>query len=69
MKVKKRYIVLMSLLALVALVGAFFPETKDIWVPDDKFNASNVAWMITATIFVLMMTLKQMPRRCSTGWA
>ena len=56
MKVKKRYIVLMSLLALVALVGAFFPETKDIWVPDDKFNASNVAWMITATIFVLMMT-------------
>ena len=56
MKIKKRYVVLMSLLLIVALVGAFFPETKGIWEPDEKFNAPNVAWMITATIFVLMMT-------------
>ena len=56
MKVKKRYVVLMSLVALVAAIGAFFPETPGIWEPDEKFNAANVAWMITATIFVLMMT-------------
>jgi Amt family ammonium transporter len=56
MKIKKRYAILMSLVALVAAIGAFFPETPGIWEPDDKFNASNVAWMITATIFVLMMT-------------
>ena len=56
MKIKKRYVILMSLVALVAAIGAFFPETPNIWEPDDKFNAANVAWMITATIFVLMMT-------------
>ncbi len=56
MKIKKRYVILMGLVALVALIGAFFPETPGIWEADEKFNAANVAWMITATIFVLMMT-------------
>ena len=56
MKIKKRYVILMALVALVAAIGAFFPETPGIWDPDEKFNAANVAWMITATIFVLMMT-------------
>ena len=56
MKIKKRYVILMGLVALVAAIGAFFPETPGIWEPDEKFNAANVAWMITATIFVLMMT-------------
>jgi ammonium transporter, Amt family len=56
MKIKLRYIILMSLLVIIAAVGAFFPETKGIWEPDEHFNAANVAWMITATIFVLMMT-------------
>ena len=56
MKIKKRYMILMGLVALVAVIGAFFPETPGIWEPDEKFNAANVAWMITATIFVLMMT-------------
>ena len=56
MKIKRRYMMLMGLVGLVALIGAFFPETPGIWEPDDKFNAANVAWMITATIFVLMMT-------------
>ncbi len=56
MKIKRRYMILMGLVGLIALIGAFFPETPGIWEPDDKFNAANVAWMITATIFVLMMT-------------
>ena len=56
MKIKKRYAIMMALLVLVAVVGAFYPEVKGVWEPDEKFNASNVAWMITATIFVLMMT-------------
>ena len=56
MKIKKRYMILMGLVALVAVIGAFFPETPGIWEPDEKFNSANVAWMITATIFVLMMT-------------
>ena len=51
MTIMKRYAILMSLVALIAAIGAFFPETPGIWEPDEKFHAANVAWMITATIF------------------
>lgn len=56
MKRKKRWIVMMSLLVLISIWGIFTPETPELWMPDQYFNAANVAWMITATIFVLMMT-------------
>src|SRR5574344_122556 len=54
--VKKRWKILMALVVLVSLIGVCMPETPGLWEPDDKFNAANVAWMVTATIFVLMMT-------------
>ena len=47
---------MMSLMVIISLIGVFMPETADIWEPDEKMNTANVAWMITATIFVLMMT-------------
>lgn len=53
---KKRWIILMAIIVVISLLGVFLPETPGIWVPDANFNAANVAWMITATIFVLMMT-------------
>ncbi len=53
---KKRWIIMMSLMVIIALIGVFMPETADIWEPDEKMDTANVAWMITATIFVLMMT-------------
>lgn len=53
---KRRWIILMAVMVLISLIGVVLPETPGIWEPDENFNAANVAWMITATIFVLMMT-------------
>jgi Amt family ammonium transporter len=53
---KKRWIILMAIIVVISLIGVFLPETPGIWESDANFNAANVAWMITATIFVLMMT-------------
>lgn len=56
MKTKKRWIIMMALLVIISILGVLTPESSDLWTPDQYFNAANVAWMITATIFVLMMT-------------
>lgn len=56
MKRKKRWIVMMSLMVLLSIWGVLTPESPELWMPDQYFDAANVAWMITATIFVLMMT-------------
>lgn len=53
---KKRWIILMTIMVIISLIGVFMPETPGIWEADGKMDAANVAWMITATIFVLMMT-------------
>lgn len=53
---KKRWIILMTLIVIISLIGVLTPETPGLWEPDENMNAANVAWMITATIFVLMMT-------------
>ena len=47
---------MMTLMVIISLIGVFTPETAGVWEPDEKMNTANVAWMITATIFVLMMT-------------
>ena len=53
---KKRWIILMACMTLFAILGSVLPE-RAIWSGDDEpINYANVAWMITATIFVLMMT-------------
>ena len=46
----------MSIVVVLGLIGVFMPEQPGLWEPDGNFDAANVAWMITATIFVLMMT-------------
>lgn len=53
---KKRWIILMTLIVIISLIGVLIPETPGLWEPDERMNTANVAWMITATIFVLMMT-------------
>ena len=45
---------MMTLMVIISLIGVFTPETAGVWEPDEKMNTANVAWMITATIFVLM---------------
>ena len=49
---------MMTLMMVIALVGAFMPEEEGLWdfVETEECTSANVAWMITATIFVLMMT-------------
>ena len=58
MKIKRRWYVLSAILLIITVVGALAPETPGLWEFHEtaECTSSNVAWMITATIFVLMMT-------------
>ncbi len=58
MKIKKRWIVFMAIMTVIAVTGMFIPEDPGLWEFEEtaECTTSNVAWMITATIFVLMMT-------------
>ncbi len=53
---KKRWIILMTIMVIISLLGVFTPEQSDLWTMSESVNVADVAWMITATIFVLMMT-------------
>lgn len=58
MKIGRRWYVFAALMAAIAVIGVFIPEEPGLWqfVETPQCTAANVAWMITATIFVLMMT-------------
>ena len=58
MQIKKRWFILTAFIAIISIIGIFIPEEQGLWdfVETEECTASNVAWMITATIFVLMMT-------------
>ena len=53
---KKRWIILMACMSLFAILGSVLSERAICSGEDEPINYANVAWMITATIFVLMMT-------------
>ena len=53
---KKRWIILMAFMALFAVLGVCVSEQPGLWELSDNINLADVAWLITATIFVLMMT-------------
>lgn len=56
---KKRWLILFSLVALTALIGVTLTGQEGNFNLPDNMSAqsyANIAWMITATIFVLMMT-------------
>ena len=47
---KKRWIILMALMTLFAVLGSVLPE-RAVWTSENEpINYANVAWMITATI-------------------
>lgn len=55
-RIKKRWIILFLITAAIAVLGLFVSNHEGQFdLPNDNIYA-NVAWMITATIFVLMMT-------------
>lgn len=41
---------------VISILGVLSPEDPTLWQLDEEANGANIAWMITATIFVLMMT-------------
>ena len=43
-------------MAMFCVGGAFLPDSVEMWEPDANVDSADVAWMITATVFVLMMT-------------
>ncbi len=53
---KKRWIIFMACLTLIALIGWFIPGQPEIWELSENISKTDIAWMMTATIFVLMMT-------------
>ena len=55
MRVKRRWIILMAAMSLIAVAGLVVgePTFECDW---SVISAADVAWLITATIFVLMMT-------------
>ncbi|MDD7605584.1 MAG: ammonium transporter, partial [Prevotellaceae bacterium] len=55
MKVHKKWVILMAGMTLIAVAGLFASEPS-FTCDFSKINAADVAWLITATIFVLMMT-------------
>lgn len=55
-RVKKRWMILFAAVVAISVTGLFVTPAKGLYdlVNDNLF--ANIAWMITATIFVLMMT-------------
>ena len=54
---QKRWIILFSILLVLSILGLFYSNVEGSFVEDDaNLNYADIAWMITATIFVLMMT-------------
>ena len=53
---QKRWIVLMSIMVIISIIGLFVDEGSFGFQMDPRVCAADVAWMITATIFVLMST-------------
>ncbi|MDR2802251.1 MAG: ammonium transporter [Prevotellaceae bacterium] len=53
---KKRWIILFAVLLGISIIGLFVDEISGSFTFGEGVNMANVAWMITATIFVLMMT-------------
>lgn len=53
----KRWLISFSIVVLISISGLFFPETEGLFLGmDPSINVADVAWMITATILVLLMT-------------
>ena len=55
-EVKKRWIVLLFALATISVLGLTVSPSEGLFELTNESLWANMAWMITATIFVLMMT-------------
>lgn len=56
-RVKKRYIIMLIVLIITCVAGLFFPEDPMLFRNDDiAVDKADTAWMMTASILVLLMT-------------
>lgn len=53
---KRRFLVVIILFSIICTVGLFFPNTVDTTVKDPNISYSDVAWLLTASGLVLLMT-------------
>lgn len=54
---KTRWFVIFIITALIAAAGLFFPEKQELFSGiDENINYADTAWLITASILVLLMT-------------
>ncbi len=54
---KTRWIVIFCITAVISIAGLFFAESKELFTAvDENINYADTAWMITASILVLLMT-------------
>ena len=54
---QKRWIILFVALLSISFLGLFYSGHEGVFTDiDSNLNFADIAWMITATIFVLMMT-------------
>ena len=60
MKIEKRWIVAFSITAVVATIGLFWPHQnatiENGFLPSSAIHTSDVAWLLTASCLVLLMT-------------
>ena len=54
---KIRWLIIFFFMDLVSIAGLFIPESSSLYnVVDENINYADTAWMITATVLVLLMT-------------
>lgn len=59
MKIEKRWIISFVLISILAIVSLFWVPSdglKDQFLPETEINVADVAWLLTSSSFVLLMT-------------
>lgn len=59
MKIEKRWVISFALITLIAITSLFWTgsnDLKDQFLSEDNINTSDVAWLLTSSSFVLLMT-------------
>ncbi len=59
MKIEKRWVVSFSIITILAITSLFWTPTehlKDQFLSESEINVADVAWILTASSFVLLMT-------------
>ena len=56
-RVKRRYVIMLVTLVVACVAGLFFPESPTLFQDGDQaIDKADTAWMMTASILVLLMT-------------